>query len=150
MTTLSDLIAKQDQLRLEMVQHGKAAVTEELAGFFAKYPDMRIGWCQYTPYFNDGEACVFSLHGINLIPPGAVEDEEDEGYVPGEWELCSLSYHASKADRPEWLTDELIADCEAINKKLYAAEETLEYAFGDHVEVIADKVGVTVNDYDHD
>lgn len=47
-------------------------------------------WQQYTPYFNDGDACIFSLYEVRAVPYNfdLGEDEHDE---PGfsTWELTS-------------------------------------------------------------
>lgn len=42
----------------------------------------RFGWHQYTPYFNDGEPCIFSASGIWVARPEdlrASQDGEDDG-----------------------------------------------------------------------
>lgn len=38
-----------------------------------------IAWTQYTPHWNDGEPCVFSVHEPYIALEGA-RTEEDEGY----------------------------------------------------------------------
>jgi hypothetical protein len=43
---------------------------------FAQTPELKsVGWTQYTPYFNDGDECVFSVHCDDLIVNGDSENE---------------------------------------------------------------------------
>lgn len=149
MISLSDLAAKQRELDDLQKNHGRDAVTTELAGFFAKYPDMRIGWQQYTPHFNDGEPCTFSIHGVYLWS-GDIGEEES---IHDKTDMGMLDYYANRAlleDREEWMTKPLIDDALALYRLLSGNKGTLEAAFGDGVEVIASKDGVTVEDHDHD
>lgn len=55
-----------ERLSKEIKEHEKViselgldAVCDSLIPFFEKYPDVTIWWEQYTPYFNDGDACTF-------------------------------------------------------------------------------------------
>lgn len=44
----------------------KNKLLELFSKLFIKHPDIKcIYWRQYTPYFNDGDACVFSIGGLN-------------------------------------------------------------------------------------
>lgn len=36
-----------------------------------------FGWRQYTPYFNDGEPCVFGICDVWFLTPEDTENEED-------------------------------------------------------------------------
>lgn len=42
----------------------KEVLKEQIDGLFDKWGDKleSIGWVQYTPYFNDGDTCEFSVH----------------------------------------------------------------------------------------
>jgi hypothetical protein len=56
-----------------------------LKAFFLKYDGVvhNVFWTQYTPYFNDGEACEFSVRDVYLTleSESDVESEDDEGSV---------------------------------------------------------------------
>lgn len=91
-----------------------------------------VVWHQYTPYFNDGDACTFGVYGGGVL----LADSEDDDPV----EVYSLD------DGP-------------IKNALRAFERVLEsgqhYAvlsekFGDPAEVKATKEGFAVEFYDHD
>ncbi len=150
MTTLAELAAKKAELDAIMKEHGKSAISAELSGFFAKYPDLTIRWTQYTPYFNDGDACTFSIHGIYVFKMNPEQDEDDQD---DESELGSLKFYL---DHPEykrdkdWITQALVEDGKALANLLESNSDALEAAFGDHMEVVATASGVEANEYSHD
>lgn len=39
-----------------------------------------LKWCQYTPYFNDGETCVFSVHEPDFCIDGLQSLNDEETY----------------------------------------------------------------------
>ena len=90
-----------------------------------------IGWTQYTPYFNDGEECVFSANTDWLNVNG--EDYYDRDDIEG------------------WDESE-----EAIIKEIKTLlgnipEDFLKELFGDHAQIIIKKSGeIVVTEYDHD
>src|SRR5689334_3768923 len=50
-------------MQAEAKQAAQAAFQEGTAKLFELFPAMEsFGWTQYTPYFNDGEECVFSAN----------------------------------------------------------------------------------------
>lgn len=107
----------------------------------------KIKWRQYTPYFNDGEACIFSVYEpIFYIDNGMVpkyfsleEDDEDGG-----WYYAS-NYNAEKnGDR---LSDEI----KRLNKMFFDLDNYYFLnSFDDHVEIIYDGKEFEINDYSHD
>ena len=61
----------QDQindLQNQMQAKAKVLMHEAFKDFFSKYNEVveNIFWTQYAPYFNDGEECVFSVHGVYI------------------------------------------------------------------------------------
>lgn len=136
-----------------------------------------VTWTQYTPYFNDGDACVF---GVNLGEQALLktvltdEDGEDLEYVDTD-KLESLhSYLSGCDDLPEGWEEDDFLDCGwrvwhnatqgAITlspallaiKALIAAlegghcDDVLLENFGDHTTVIATPNEYIVRAYDHD
>lgn len=49
-----------------------------------------VVWNQYTPYFNDGDACEFSIHEASVILSFGDEYHEDEYGREGTYDLDSL------------------------------------------------------------
>jgi hypothetical protein len=94
-TKLEAIKAKYDAIKaeydavLESVEPmiGKV-MAEAFAPVFEKYPKLQaIRWNQYTPYFNDGDACYFSAHNpeVNLFNEDEdCQDEDDfNGFYSG-------------------------------------------------------------------
>jgi hypothetical protein len=56
--------AQIEQLRQQSKKFASAIVHETTREYFERYGHLvhAITWLQYTPYFNDGEACEFSVH----------------------------------------------------------------------------------------
>jgi len=104
-----------------------------------------IRWRQYTPYFNDGEACTFSVTDASFKLAGASEDAGD--YEDGFQDSWSINYD-KKTKHPA--TKQL----EVINKLINdsAMEEILLDLYGDHVEITfnVETGKVTVEEYEHD
>jgi len=116
------------------------ALNEATKLVFEKYPKMeKIGWVQYTPYFNDGDPCVFMTDGPFFYIPNP-DDEFPEETLNNilEWDY---SAHFEK--------DSL---AESFNKAFNKIDnELFEVAFGDYSQIIITRDGKLTNEcYDHD
>lgn len=120
-----------------------------------------VEWTQYTPYFNDGDACTFSVHLPYLYRTPTDEDddtsaeERDESLSLGSW---SVERYGNSAESYP------IAIIDGLSKEQLTAlvaawdelpEDMLEQAFGDHAEVVIRKAadGTVTTDrseYSHD
>lgn len=113
---------------------------------------LEFGWRQFTPYFNDGDPCVFGTRGTWVRTD---EDGEDAGH-----DDLDMDYHRSlgtsrwnsKAGRHEDIElspqkAELHAKCKAMAG---AFDEILLEAFGDHADITVKRDGITVEFYEHD
>lgn len=74
----------QDQinaLNKQMQENSKELMKEAFRDFFEKYQTIvdNVFWTQYTPHFNDGEACEFSVHDVFIALKDDEEACEDEG-----------------------------------------------------------------------
>ncbi len=88
-----------------------------------------IGWRQYTPYFNDGDTCEFSVHDVQWCD--SEEMLEDSMW---EWNYAN--------DGPE--------DLQALADVINGNEDIMKEVFGDHVQVTVTREGVEVEGYDHE
>ena len=142
---------------------------------FDKLPEVikTIGWIQYTPYFNDGDECRFSVHcdidyGIR-INRGYLDDLEDED---GEdVKLFGSSLYAMRhfgTDRyAEWVEKypedkineetkerdlEIYNTLKEFSDLIYSIDaDILKDLFEDHSEIIVHRNGtVETEEYDHD
>lgn len=119
-----------------------------------------IGWQQYTPYFNDGEPCEFSVNelALDLDPAiyGEVEGEayglpEDRNFVT-DWDIYTYPERGNYTNRKYELNG---VDTRPL-KEIFAKWESSRYenvaldSFGDHAVVVATPEGFSVDFYDHD
>lgn len=130
-------------------------------------PTMKaFGWTQYTPYFNDGEPCVFGVGGpwfltVNDPDPDGMEDmyEFQIGYSghpslgkrdsrwEGDWpnrREVPLEYEGPDVER----FDRVKALSDAIERGEF--DDVLLEAFGDHASIRVTAAGITVDSYSHD
>ena len=132
MTTLSEVSTKIQTARAELREFAKTQGAEAIGAafkpFFAAFPDAAdIRWTQYTPHFNDGDACTFSVHEPEI------RDENGDKFS---------NYGSDKP--PEGMLDAFDTIWSTVD------DELLEYAFGDGYEITITSEGVTVEEYDHD
>jgi len=76
----ADLNEALKELRKTYDETVKVSFGEALKAFFEATPEVQsVFWTQYTPYFNDGDSCYFSVGDIwyNLAAPVS-EEESDE------------------------------------------------------------------------
>jgi len=111
-----------------------------------------VRWECYTPYFNDGEPCEYTIHDLAVkLTPLDDEDDERGDYEDGFIDSWSISYGWERGEYPE-LTD---ATFKALEKALkewesLAKEEVCRQNFGDHAQITATVEGFSVDSYDHD
>jgi hypothetical protein len=60
---LEEIAKKQASLQEELRQVGRQYISQGADELFEQFPKLKsFGWTQYTPYFNDGDECVFGVH----------------------------------------------------------------------------------------
>ena len=93
-----------------------------------------VRWRQYTPYFNDGEPCVFGASGASVWMTGTDEDSEDGDYEDGFLDSWTWKYSSAPEKAP------------ACAEPLEALEDALESGAFDHalLELFGDHAVVTV------
>jgi len=108
--------------------------------FFAKHPEIKmLYWTQYTPYFNDGDPCLFSVGEVCISDDVEIEDYY-ESYLEGEsiWDLEGTGMEEDFAVVASFINDN---------------EDLMQELYGDHsvVKVMNETpVRVDVEEYDHD
>lgn len=159
---------KKRELQKLVGEKGKDLLQKEFDFFFEEYPEVeKIEWTQYTPYFNDGDPCVFRVGELAFT---LKNDENTSAYI-GEGSILRLgSYIESAAQRGEkWaLDDQKIyeTNCKLVGGKerleeiynkereisemIDSLEEWLEVIYGDHVQITVTKNGTDIEEYEHD
>ena len=120
---------KMREIQEELQENCKIFFKEESARLFEAYPELTsFSWTQYTPYFNDGDECLFSSW-YNYQTINGRFGENDDDSIPKELEKAF----------------------DAVNEFLSNFDEDiLKEMFGDHAEVIVTKDKVEVEEYSHD
>lgn len=84
--TLLDTVKQKAQeikdLRAEHQKLTQQLLADSFKQIFEEYPKVgKVQWTQYTPYFNDGDECVFGVNEWEILSQDELEnpDEEYEG-----------------------------------------------------------------------
>lgn len=158
MTQFADKMARMQEeisrMKAQLVEDVKNELAPAAKEFFDKYPFVRgIAWTQYTPYFNDGEACEFGVHGAHVFTfhDFPLEEYPDLNIlsVYDGVEAYVLGANYTGRYKPDWTSDEFTKDFTAFMSFKDDAE-TMETIFGDHVAVWITPEGVQVDEYEHD
>jgi len=136
MTKAKELKEHLDNMKKEANEKGKEIFKEASALLFQEIPELEsFGWTQYTPYFNDGDACYFGTHR-----------EADEIYVNGE-----NTYDREDRGEDVEADDKHYALCKKVSAVLSAFDgDVFESLFGDHAKIIVTKDNIEVSRYNHD
>jgi hypothetical protein len=164
----------------KLQQEGEAAVKDAFKDLFDKFPEVRsVVWCQYTPYFNDGDTCTFGVHefDVNLGTDDDIRKQVDEKKLAMKAAADAGEYKQAQALRDE--VDELLgrledeADDYHYGESIYSLRrsknprevevadavrnlqrelpgDVLESVFGDHVQIVATRQGFKVSEKSHD
>jgi len=124
-----------------------------------------VRWTQYTPYFNDGDACVFHTGEVYVKVKGLYDEkdlEDEDEYYEDESNVWRGNYqlyeYATEGDwRSEHVyningvdTSEVAAALDAFANNLEHYEIVVLKHFGDPAKVTATKLGFDVEFYEHD
>jgi hypothetical protein len=155
--TFDNLLEQQRKLREEFQATAQELFKQTTKQFFDQNPGVTaIHWTQYTPYFNDGDECVFRIGDIyftNATPEQFEEDVTSWGDYEGEDENVWSEYAwGFKYHKDRYYEGINIDQAEEFSKLVGSSdmEEVMEAMFGDHVRVVATREGFDVREYDHD
>jgi len=139
--------------RERMKEEGEKFFLEQSRELFKENPTLlKFAWHQYTPYFNDGDPCVFraSLAYPNILlstENGVVLDEEGKElpeYDEDVW-MDEESYFKDEDNSvPAQTHRNVVAFLEQFD------DEDVENFFGDHCQVVVSREGIEVEEYSHD
>lgn len=161
---LHDLIKQQASLREQFQSKAQELFKKTTKQVFEQIPQLKaIVWVQYTPYFNDGEECYFSV-GEPTFTNADGEDLDDVTHY-GEYDgdnesvwaletfvLSSTSTYSEEEREKAALTPEQVKAAQDFASVIQSNEfeDVMLAMFGDHVKVVATADGFQVDDYDHD
>jgi hypothetical protein len=138
MTTIADIRKMKSELDDKMKTEGRRALGIAFKEFFDANPTVKgVRWSQYTPYFNDGDVCRFSVHDFDFKVDGAADDTGDnEDGWESDWYLEKRG------------ATETAAACSRLEGDV-RDRDVFEAVFGDHVRVTATRDGFEVEAYSH-
>lgn len=158
---IQEKVASLNQVRLDTVKVIRDNFKDLFTEFFKKHPKAeKIGWVQYTPYFNDGDTCEFGVNDFGF----RVEDDEDadDSMYWGKYR-GGYRYEYDANDRYTRVegftqeeidmgyTKEMVEDFKRLSKALRDIPDALyEDLFGDHAKITVTRHGVEVEELDHD
>jgi len=167
MSKIEEFHKKKQEFNELIKKEGRAALIESFQEVFQRVPELEtLTWTQYTPYFNDGEPCEFSVHEFNATFNVPVKDQVYKGQkVPGDYRSGSIYVIEERAPGEEFeeiaygvsrdVTEDPILTktrdaIKTLNNAKSSCEEIFQAAFGDGVKVIASRGGFDVEEYNHD
>ena len=145
--TYREMIEKIGDSFQETVEQEMQTVLAPVKGKLLEFGYTKITWTQYTPYFNDGDECVFSTNFGDFY-------FEKEKTKRGRYyhENCDESPYSEPTDKDSseytlWQTSQLLVSSELGN-----ISSEVWKTLGDHSRVIYDiESGVLdVEEYSHD
>ena len=135
---LTKIKADIEAARAKAKAETQGALKEAFKELFEAHPELSaVRWTQYTPYFNDGDACVFSVHGwsakVDNVKPSDDEEEGAEEGFADEWDFSKTPVGHDIG-------------------KLFGCldDDAMQAAFGDHSQITATRKGFDVDEYEHD
>lgn len=154
---MSDVVGKiQKELeafnakRMELVEELRKEFPQLFSSLFNQSKRIEsVGWTQYTPYFNDGEECEFSVHLKDLdellINGKRLWDFDDEG----DFISLRLGYPSEPNPNLDQFEHDLLNDIHTVLNQI--TEDFYKDLFGDHCQVTIYKDGrIQVDEYEHD
>ena len=170
LTTIEKIKKQRDELRSKIAKSGKTALQTIFKELFKECPQVEaIRWTQYTPHFNDGEACEFSRYsltykiaGITFVTYRELSSDyddhvfySDDGFIDSfdlEHGKKSSAYKEAHALAVANVKNfpALVKKLDEFERSLIGTDDMFEVAFGDHCRVTADRKGFTVEEYEHD
>ena len=157
---LAALKNRVEELNKQIREESQKLLNVEFVKVFEKFPKLiSFSWPQYTPYFADGDECIFHVNPDGLIPDFTDESAEDSDFeyekkdsefvnVGGKWQTTKLKVSPEKALNNA-AYDEIYKIISSID------DQTMKAIYGDHVKVSITKnkngeLTTSTEDYEHD
>lgn len=165
---MKEIIENFKQQKKQFQEVIKIEFRKALDKFFEKYPTIEgITWTQYTPYFNDGDECTFSVHDPNFVfskeNSPYKEDLKDQVFYEEDYylssffdedEYASVTPSSWKLKEKKELTaiEQMAIDCDEISAMWGGElEDVFKAMFDDHVIICIKRNGeIKTESCDHD
>jgi hypothetical protein len=158
---LEEIVKSKEEMKVlkeslaQKIQDNFHEMTKEL---FITYPELKsIAWRQYTPYFNDGEACEFSSHHsdyptINGNDENYGDNEQEDGVIDIVTNSKETMYGKDYKQIPNPNYNPYYGEIVSTVKSFLALfdDDDMYDLFGDHTKVSITIDGCETEEYDHD
>lgn len=149
--------AEIQKMKQEVLETSNKIFTECAKSIFDEHPKVKsFSWRQYTPYFNDGETCIFSAD-TDYINVNDESVDEAEWMSPtiitkyGTWNRELRKYEGREEELNPKFDPEMAKAVEEIREFLSHFENDFYLnQFGDHAEITITADGVSIDEYEHD
>ena len=137
---------KMNEMKEEAKKVAQVAFRESALELFEKHPELEsFSWSQYTPYFNDGDECIF---GVNIDEPDINGVEGYDIHDGMEYERDENNKYVKVRKRDP---HEFYSAMNDVSQFLRVFDsEDFKDMFGDHVRVTVTKTDVQIDEYDHE
>jgi hypothetical protein len=168
-----------NEAKTKLIESVRADLQQEFAILSDQIGVKAVAWTQYTPYFNDGDACEFSVNGKQfsfvtldeydaLLNKCRLEDNLYDNYTDvvspdgklvtfEAWEIYPLEEATSdyQKEKAQKLYTTIGADNAVKLIKFTQLINSIDDSiylelFGDHVSVIMTPTETIIDEYDHD
>lgn len=145
----NQLIEAQQELKKKFQTEAQDMFKEVTKEFFEKNPAITaVVWTQYTPYFNDGDPCVFSVGDVIFTnaPDDELENVSPWGEYEGDLEDVWVETYVKHLSNDSGID---LESCNLISDMIGSKdmEDIMLAMFGDHAKVTATKNGFDVDEY---
>ncbi|AXH72546.1 MAG: hypothetical protein [Caudoviricetes sp.] len=149
--TIKSIMDDITKLREEM----KIKTTEGISKIFEIYPEVSaVAWCQYTPGFNDGDACTNTVGEIYVlkgnVTPGLIDEISSNPYFLEEYDEDG----EDEEEHQSLMKDITVLQYEdeeynKISKFINSIEDELETIYGTNSSIVLTRDhGTVIEEYD--
>jgi hypothetical protein len=156
----NELVDKKKRADEEMKAAAKAFFTAEAKVLFENNAELEsFAWRQYTPYFNDGDECIFRVNTDTIVftwNTPITEEEKDPFEHKWGAEVYSIEQDVKRGNkdwqgRPTAFTSKHQTALNVGEFLDQFDEDTYKFLFGDHIEITVHRDGsITDEQFDHD
>jgi hypothetical protein len=146
MKKLEEYIDIYNKVRKDLTDNVNTLLKEEFITFFNENQKITaLGWTQYPPHFNDGDACLFSVHELQYSTNWTNFDELEEslrtyGYEEEEEGVTPLWQDGEDNKAPQSIKTLVILKNKVPNG-------IMQDVFGDDVRVFITREAIKIEDY---
>lgn len=149
---LNEILEATKKYESALEKNTRDIIREMVSDIMKEHPQVSgISWAQYTPWFNDGDPCVFRVHE----PLVRFTDEFKKTISDSDSSLeehprveAFYVYNSSDASEDIKKLHEKLANFYKVTKKI---SEGLDRTFGDHCLVTVTANGdILIDEYQHD